>query len=88
MSATPESGSIGDVEKTAATRAHTMEKDVTDGSVSTSHSEYERYLELHHQFEGPARAKLIRKCKRKPTHSLALYDLPNNSQWIGASYQL
>ncbi|KAI1776122.1 major facilitator superfamily domain-containing protein [Hypoxylon cercidicola] len=61
MSATPETSSIGDVEKTAAGQTHTTEKDVTNGSISTSSSEYERYLELHHQFEGPARAKLVRK---------------------------
>ncbi|KAI0378181.1 major facilitator superfamily domain-containing protein [Hypomontagnella monticulosa] len=61
MSTTPESSSIGDIEKKAPGRTHTMEKDVGDGAVSTPDSEYERYLELHHQFDGPGHAKLIRK---------------------------
>lgn len=77
MSTTPESSSIGDVEKRATTRTHAMEKDLTDGSVTTPNAEYERYLELHHQFEGPARAKLIRKREKKPNHSLASYDSTN-----------
>lgn len=71
MSATPESSSIDDVEKKAPGPTGTMEKDVGDGAISAPDSEYERYLELHHQFDGPARAKLIRKCKENEVYSVA-----------------
>lgn len=35
----------------------------SQGQVLMPNVEYERYLELHHQFEGPARKKFIRKCE-------------------------
>lgn len=35
--------------------------DVSDGNVTSSNPQYERYLDLHRLFQGPARARFIRK---------------------------
>lgn len=34
-----------------------------EGQIVAPNLEYERYLELHNQFEGPAKKKFMRKCK-------------------------
>lgn len=54
-----------DVEKKAALGSVTTPAgtDVSDGNVTSSNSQYERYLDLHRHFQGPARAKFIRKCE-------------------------
>lgn len=57
-----ESASVNDVEKKALDRTTTTtEGDVSDTYIPSSNPEYDRYLELHQLFEGPARARFIRK---------------------------
>lgn len=64
LDATPkQSASLdGLKEKTTANAAApvTVKGDVVD---HTPNLEYERYLELHHQFDGSAKKKFMRKCE-------------------------
>lgn len=39
----------------------------SEGRVQATHPEYERYLELHQQFDGAGKKKLVRKCKSQLT---------------------
>lgn len=39
-----------------------IEPTAAEGHMTTSNLEYERYLELHHQFDGPKRKAFLRKC--------------------------
>lgn len=51
-------------------KSHASTEPVTvQGHVVTPNVEYERYLELHSRFEGPAKKKFIRKCKSRYYYS-------------------
>lgn len=69
MNSSLESSSTNhDVEKKAI--GHTpeaAERSIANGNISLlCNPAYERYLELHDQFQGPARTKLIRKRESSP----------------------
>lgn len=51
-----------DIEKSALGQTMPSGK-ASIGEGSALHSEYDRYLELHAQFEGAKKSKLVRKCK-------------------------
>lgn len=53
-----ENSSIG---KSRAADSASAVQDIADGVVATHNAEYERYLDLHRVFDGPARKALIRK---------------------------
>lgn len=55
-----DSSSLEDVEKKAP-RGPMTTNEVVEGHVSTHAPEYERYLELHREFDGPGHKKLVRK---------------------------
>ncbi|KAJ9130830.1 Major facilitator superfamily transporter [Pleurostoma richardsiae] len=55
-----EVSSTEDIEKRALEQPTSI-KSAAVGEVSEPNPEYERYLELHHQFDGPGRKKLMRK---------------------------
>ncbi|KAK9777599.1 putative Major facilitator superfamily (MFS) profile domain-containing protein [Seiridium cardinale] len=57
-----ESASVNDIEKKALGKTTTTtEGDVSNVNIASANPHYDRYLELHRQFDGAARAKFIRK---------------------------
>jgi hypothetical protein len=61
-SASTSSHDVQDIEKKALdSNAIPTGSDVATGNVTSSNAAYDRYLELHSKFVGPARAKFIRK---------------------------
>lgn len=57
-----ESASVNDIEKKAPDKTSTVaEGDISNVNISPANPHYDRYLELHRQFDGKARAKFVRK---------------------------
>lgn len=60
--------------------------DVSDGNVTSSNPQYERYLDLHRLFQGPARARFIRKREWNASIIPRLQNTYTNAtswQWTG-----
>ena len=56
------SDSMDQLEQKIGGQTNASEKcSVAEGQAVSSGAEYERYLDLHRQFEGPKRKKLLRK---------------------------